>query len=112
MDPGLFEIRDLVEGGVPAYIEAATARGQKIGYDPRLHSPDALSHLKAAAAKTGAELVAVNDNPLDQAWGRSRPPQPTAPVVPHPAEYSGEDPTRSVRGSAPRSERRAATPRC
>jgi len=91
VDPKLFEIRDLVEGGVPAYIETATGRGQKIGYDPRLHSPDALGHLKAAAAKVGAELVAVNDNPLDQAWGQTRPAQPTAPVVPHPAEYSGED---------------------
>lgn len=91
VDAGLFEIRDLVEGGVPAYIEAATARGQRIGYDPRLHSPDALGHLKAAAAKTGAELVAVNDNPLDQAWGQARPAQPVAPVVPHPAEYAGED---------------------
>jgi len=91
VDAGLFEIRDLVEGGVPAYIEAATGRGQKIGYDPRLHSPDALHYLKAAAAKTGAELIAVNDNPLDQAWGQTRPAQPAAPVVPHPAEYSGED---------------------
>jgi Xaa-Pro aminopeptidase len=91
VDAGLFEIRDLVEGGVPAYLETATGHGQKIGYDPRLHSPDALYWLKAAAAKTGAELIAVNDNPLDQAWGQTRPPQPTAPVVPHPAEYSGED---------------------
>ena len=91
VDAKLFEIRDLVEGGVPAYLETATARGQKIGYDPRLHSPDALGHLKIAAAKSGAELVAVNDNPLDQAWGQVRPAQPTAPVVPHPAEYSGED---------------------
>lgn len=92
VDPGLFEIRDLVEGGVPAYIEAA-GRGQRIGYDPRLHSPDALAHLKAAAAKAGAELTPVNDNPLDQAWGRARPAQPVAPVVPHPAEFAGEDST-------------------
>lgn len=91
VDDGLFEIRDLVEGGVPAYIETATGRGQRIGYDPRLHSPDALARLKAAATKAGAELTPVNDNPLDQAWGQSRPPQPAAPVVPHPAEYSGED---------------------
>jgi len=91
VDAQLFEIRDLVEGGVPAYLETATGHGQRIGYDPRLHSPDALAHLKAAAAKAGAELTPVNDNPLDQAWGQSRPPQPVAPVVPHPAEFSGED---------------------
>jgi Xaa-Pro aminopeptidase len=91
VDSQLFEIRDLVEGGVPAYLETATGRGQRIGYDPRLHSPDALARLREAAAKAGAELTPVNDNPLDRAWGQARPPQPTAPVVPHPAEYAGED---------------------
>ena len=91
VDEALFEIRDLVEGGVPAYLEAATGRGQKIGYDPRLHSPDALARLKDAADKAGAVLTAVNDNPLDQAWGQSRPAQPAAPVVPHPVEFAGED---------------------
>jgi Xaa-Pro aminopeptidase len=91
VDPGMFEIRDLVEGGVPAYLEQAAARGQKIGYDPRLHSPDALERLKASAARAGAELTPVAANPLDQAWGQARPPQPAAPVVPHPLNYSGED---------------------
>jgi Xaa-Pro aminopeptidase len=91
VDGGTFEIRDLVEGGVPAYLETATGRGQRIGYDPRLHSPDALERLKSAASRAGAELTPVADNPLDLAWGQARPPQPAAPVVPHAAEYSGED---------------------
>src|SRR5436190_9075773 len=93
VDEATFEIRDLVEGGVPAYIEAAAAQGQVIGYDPRLHSPDALAHLKAAAAKAGAELRPVTPNPLDTAWGEARPPQPAAPIVPHPLEYAGEEST-------------------
>ncbi|MDB5452524.1 MAG: metallopeptidase family protein [Caulobacteraceae bacterium] len=91
VDTGLFEIRDLVDGGVPAYLAAAAARGQAIGYDPRLHSPDALGHLKAAAARAGAELKPVTPNPLDEAWGAARPAQPTAPVTPHPLEYAGEE---------------------
>jgi Xaa-Pro aminopeptidase len=91
VDVGTFEIRDLIEGGVPAYLESAAASGQAIGYDPRLHSPDALERLKAAAAKAGAELRPVTPNPLDKAWGEARPPQPTAPVVPHPLEYAGEE---------------------
>ena len=90
VDEAMFEIRDLVDGGVPAYLEAATAKGQAIGYDPRLHSPDALAHLRAAAAKAGAELRAVTLNPLDTAWGQARPAQPAAPVVPHPITYAGE----------------------
>src|SRR5262245_34545453 len=91
VDGGTFEIRDPVQGGVPAYLEAAAARSRRIGHDRRLHSPDALERLKAAAARAGAELLPVADNPLDLAWGLERPPQPAAPVVPHPAEYSGED---------------------
>jgi Xaa-Pro aminopeptidase len=90
VDQHLFEVRDLVEGGVPAYLEAAP-KGARIGYDPRLHSPDALERLKAAVAKSGAELRPVSLNPVDQAWGAARPPQPTAPVVPHALEYAGED---------------------
>ncbi|MBS0296957.1 MAG: aminopeptidase P family protein [Proteobacteria bacterium] len=90
VDEGLFEIRDLVEGGVPAYLEEAKS-GAVIGYDPRLHSPDALWRLKAAADKAGARLKPVADNPVDEAWGRERPAQPQAAVVPHPSEYSGEE---------------------
>src|SRR5579864_3793248 len=90
VDAGCFEIRDLVDGGVGAYLEQAARPGQQIGYDPRLHSPDALDRLKAAVAKAGAELRPVAANPLDAAWGEARPPQPAAPVTPHPLEYSGE----------------------
>ncbi|RAK51266.1 aminopeptidase P family protein [Phenylobacterium deserti] len=91
VDQGLFEIRDLVEGGVTAYLETAARTGQTIGYDPRLHSPDALERLKVAAARAGAQLKPVTPNPLDEAWGMARPSQPTAPVVPHPLQYAGEE---------------------
>jgi Xaa-Pro aminopeptidase len=91
VDQNLFEVRDLVEGGVSAYLESAAGRGQTIGFDPRLHSPEALERLRAAAARAGAELKPVKANPLDEAWGAERPAQPTAPVVPHPLEFSGED---------------------
>jgi Xaa-Pro aminopeptidase len=90
VDQKLFEIRDLVEGGVPAYLEQAAA-GSVIGYGPRLHSPDALAGLKKAAEKAGAALKPVDTNPLDAAWGEARPAQPKAAVVPHPVEYAGEE---------------------
>jgi len=90
VDQTVFEIRDLVEGGVPAYLRETAKAGWVIGYDPKLHSPDALAHLRAAAEKAGATLKAVELNPLDAAWGDARPAQPKAPVVPHPLEYAGE----------------------
>jgi len=89
VDQDLFEIRDLVEGGVPAYVELQ--KGSVIGYDPRLHSPEALASLRKAADKAGATLKPVATNPLDAAWGAERPPQPKAKVVPQPNEYAGED---------------------
>src|SRR5262249_22932097 len=91
VDAASFEIRDLMDGGVSAYLEEAARKGQAIGYDPRLHSPDALERLKAAATKAGAVLKPAAINPLDGAGGAARPPQPAAPVVPHPLEYAGED---------------------
>ncbi|KRA57852.1 X-Pro aminopeptidase [Caulobacter sp. Root655] len=90
VDQGVFEIRDLVEGGVPAYLETAH-RGAVIGYDARLHSPQALDSLKAAAHRAGAALKPVAVNPIDEAWGAERPAQPTAPVVPQPVQYAGEE---------------------
>lgn len=86
-DPALLERRDL--GEVASYLETAP-KGSVIGYDPRLHSPDALVPLRRAAAKAGAELRPVEVNPLDLAWGDARPAQPSAPVVPHADQYSGE----------------------
>ncbi|HET9161404.1 MAG TPA: aminopeptidase P family N-terminal domain-containing protein, partial [Caulobacteraceae bacterium] len=90
VDQKAFEICDLVEGGVPAWLERSLTPGQKIGYDPRLHSPESLERLKTAAAKAGAELKPAEPNPLDIAWGAERPAQPSARVVPHPLEYAGE----------------------
>ena len=89
VDPAYFEYLDLVDGGPPAFIEGA-ARGAVLGYDPRLHSPTALEHLKRAAARAGATLKPVDTNPIDSAWAADRPAQPQAPVVPHEERFSGE----------------------
>jgi len=91
VDAALFEARDLVEGGVPLYIETEAKAGAVIGYDPRLHSPDALGWLKIAADKAGATLKPVEGNPVDAAWASARPAQPQAPIAPHPLAFSGED---------------------
>ena len=90
VDTDLFEVRDLVEGGVPAYLQSEAESGWTIGYDPKLHSPEALERLKSAAATAGAALKPVEPNPLDAAWGVARPAQPQAAVRPHPTEFSGE----------------------
>src|SRR5271154_3125974 len=90
VDTGLFEVRDLVEGGVPAFLQSEAKAGWTIGYDPKLHSPQALERLKSAATQAGAALKPVAANPPDAAWAGARPAQPQAPVIPHPTGFSGE----------------------
>ncbi|GAA0869717.1 aminopeptidase P family protein [Brevundimonas basaltis] len=89
VDPTHFEILSLENDGLAAWLETAP-KGATIGYDPRLHSPDALTSLRRAAKKAGATLKPVESNPIDEAWGAGRPAQPTAPVTPHEDRYSGE----------------------
>ncbi len=89
VDEQLFAYRDLVDGGVPAYLRERAPKGAKIGYDPKLHSPDSLERIRAAADAAGAVLVPVTQNPIDTIWD-DRPPIPAAKVVPQPETYTGE----------------------
>ncbi|MES1157005.1 MAG: aminopeptidase P family protein [Alphaproteobacteria bacterium] len=88
VDGELFEYRDLVEGGPAAYIRER-AQGLKLGYDPKLFSPDSLDRLRAAADAAGATLVPLAPNPIDTVWS-DRPPLPSAQVVPQPEKFAGE----------------------
>ena len=90
VDQDLFSLEDLTGNGVPGWLAKNAVAGSKIGYDARLHSPDALGHLLIAARKAGAELVAVETNPIDAAW-TDRPAAPMAQLISHPTEFTGED---------------------
>lgn len=90
VDQSLFSLEDLTGAGVAGWLAKNAPSGGKIGYDPKLHSPDALDKLKAGARKAGAELVPVSVNPIDAAWD-GQPDAPMAPIVPHPIEFAGED---------------------
>jgi Xaa-Pro aminopeptidase len=90
VDQALFSLEDLTGAGVPGWLAKNAVSGSRIGYDARLQSPDALGHLWIAARKAGAELVAVETNPIDAAW-ENRPPAPMAKLIAHPTEFTGED---------------------
>jgi Xaa-Pro aminopeptidase len=89
VDGSLFEYRDLVDGGPAAYIRERGKAGMRIGYDPKLHSPDALERLRAAADASSVELVPMARNPIDDIWD-DRPPIPMAKVVPQQESFTGE----------------------
>lgn len=90
VDPALFEFDRLENNGVTNWLGANTPTGAKIGYDQRLHSPDALIRLKAAVEKAGGKLIPVSKNPIDGAWD-DRPPTPKAKLTIQPKELAGQD---------------------
>jgi Xaa-Pro aminopeptidase len=89
VDGRLFEIHHLIEEPPAQWLATALAAGTVVGYDPWLHTPNEVERLRTAAAKAGAALQPVADNPLDRVWS-DRPPAPLAPVVPHSEAFAGE----------------------
>ena len=85
----LFEYESIENKGMTRWLTANTKAGQVIGYDPRLHSPNALAVFEKAAALSGATLQALEQNPIDEAWD-DRPATPEAPLSVHPLELAGE----------------------
>src|SRR5438477_6108602 len=63
--------------------------GDRLGFDPWLHTSAAAERLAAACARPGAELIAVGINPVDSIW-TERPSPPLGPVAVHGTHYSGE----------------------
>lgn len=89
VDMTLFEVAAIPDPGAFGWLAQQDMTGKKLGYDPRLMSPNAFAELLAAAEKSGAQLIKLETHPVDIAWA-DRPPQPTAPIKPHPLEFAGE----------------------
>jgi Xaa-Pro aminopeptidase len=89
VDAKLFAPHHVTESP-PAKWLAAHAPVGKLGYDPWLHTVDEVERLSNAATAAGGSLVADPSNAIDAVWP-DQPQAPLTPVVPHPAEFSGED---------------------
>ncbi len=88
-DPDTFEVESLIDNPPPQWLPDNTARGRRIGFDPWLHTIANARALRAALEKCGAELVAVEDNPVDAIWA-DQPAAPSEPVEVHPESLAGE----------------------
>jgi len=85
----LWEHHHLIDAPPASWIEQALKSGERVGYDPRVHTPSALESLKAAAQRAGASLAAVETNLVDALW-QDRPAEPLAPLELYPESLAGE----------------------
>ncbi|MBR0938084.1 aminopeptidase P family protein [Bradyrhizobium jicamae] len=89
VDRKAWEIEPLVDPPPEHWLTRHLAAGDRLGFDPWLHTSAAAERLAAACAKAGAELVAVDSNPVDTIW-TERPAPPLGRVTIHGAQFSGE----------------------
>jgi Xaa-Pro aminopeptidase len=95
------QVREQVDGahwqyqGVPqtsvaAWLGDHAPQGGRIGYDPWLHTRAWVAQASDALAERGAELVAVDTNPVDRVWP-DRPAPSDAKLVVHDDRFAGRN---------------------
>ncbi|HEV7408524.1 MAG TPA: aminopeptidase P family protein [Bradyrhizobium sp.] len=89
VDGKAWSVEPLVDPPPETWLEKHLVGGDRLGFDPWLHTSAAAERLAAACAKAGAELVGVESNPLDSVWSE-RPAPPLGPVAVHGTQFSGE----------------------
>ncbi len=96
VDGKIFSIEHLVEHPPDQWLEQNLKNGAKVGYDPWLHTSEQVEKLRKACATAGAELVAVDSNPIDGIW-RDRPASPTGAVTLREIKLAGEPVTDKLK---------------
>jgi Xaa-Pro aminopeptidase len=89
VDGKAWSIEPLVEPPPETWLGTQLRPGDRLGFDPWLHTFAAAERLAAACVKAGAELVAVDSNPLDAVW-TERPAPPLGAVAIHALEFAGQ----------------------
>jgi Xaa-Pro aminopeptidase len=97
IDPKVYIAASLTEQPPHDWLAAHARPGQKIGYDPRRHTPDGLKRFRAAAERAGFALVPSEPNAVDAVW-TDRPAPPLAPVLPHPVKLAGAPAAAKIAG--------------
>src|SRR6204780_2485489 len=89
VDTKAWNVESLIDPPPESWLTKHLAAGDRVGFDPWLHTSAAAERLAAACAKAGAELGAVDNNPLDSVWSE-RPAPPLGAVAVHGPQFSGE----------------------
>ncbi|KAA5605775.1 aminopeptidase P family protein [Roseospira marina] len=88
VDTALWEIIPTAQTSVGDWLAKALTSGDRIGYDPWLHTAGEVERRARVCERVGASLVPLALNPIDSIWS-DRPPPPLGPLTPQPEALAG-----------------------
>ncbi|HEY6700240.1 MAG TPA: aminopeptidase P family protein [Pseudolabrys sp.] len=89
VDGKIFSIEHVVEHPPEQWLEQNLSKGARLGYDPWLHTSEQVEKLRKACTSAGAQLVAVDSNPIDALW-HDRPAPPAGAATLRELKLAGE----------------------
>jgi Xaa-Pro aminopeptidase len=89
VDATLVSVVSVSEMPLERWLESQLPAGTKVGYDPWLHTVEAVERLSRACSNAGATLVPAEPDPIDAIWS-DRPAPPLGPVSLHDFRFAGE----------------------
>jgi Xaa-Pro aminopeptidase len=84
----LFTPRHVSDEPLADWLEGRLKPGQRLAYDPWLHTEEQVRRLEKTVTALGATLVALDGNPIDAVWA-DRPAPPKAKIRPHDLALAG-----------------------
>lgn len=84
-----YELRHLTKNPLNEYLAQHIKEGDKIAYDPTLHTRMGIERIKAVLQKNKAKLICVDKNLVDCIW-QNKPAAPQAEIFVHDIKYAGE----------------------
>ena len=88
VDGRLYEYKSVPEDSLAEWLAKNAGEGAKIGFDPWLHTRGWTKGVGKALEEVGAELVALESNPVDAVW-QDRPAPSAAPAFVQDDELAG-----------------------
>ncbi|WFE91660.1 aminopeptidase P family protein [Roseibium porphyridii] len=89
VDMAVFPAAHLITDPVTAWLASRLKPGQKLGVDAMLHTVREVRRLRKVCETAGAELVTLDENPIDAIW-IDRPEPPLGKVKLYPLELAGK----------------------
>jgi Xaa-Pro aminopeptidase len=96
IDPKLFAVVDIGRTSPTSWLGDHVREGQRIGFDPWVHTPTQADAYREKLKAKGAELVAIETNPIDRIW-KDRPHPPQGAIRPYPERFAGESVGRKLK---------------